>query len=105
MPARYVDDVVVPGMLHVAFARSDVARARIVRVDADLAREAEGVVAVLTAADLNDVLVGPMGATPVLSMGSVGPYKVLADDELRYVGDPYALVVARAAPWPRTPSS
>jgi carbon-monoxide dehydrogenase large subunit len=93
---RYVDDVVVPGMLHVAFARSDLARARIVRVDADAAREAEGVVAVLTAADLNDVLVGPMGATPVLSMGSVGPYKVLADDELRYVGDPYALVVARS---------
>ena len=61
---RYVDDVVVPGMLHVAFARSDLARARIVRVDADAAREAEGVVAVLTAAELNDVLVGPMGATP-----------------------------------------
>ena len=30
---RYVDDVVVPGMLHVAFARSDIARGRIVGVD------------------------------------------------------------------------
>ena len=92
---RYVDDVVVPGMLHVAFARSDIARGRIVGVDVAAAREAHGVVAVLTAVDLNHVLVGPMGATPVLSMGPPGPNKVLADDEVRYVGDPYTLVVAK----------
>jgi carbon-monoxide dehydrogenase large subunit len=91
---RYVDDVVIPAMLHVAFARSDMARARIVDIDVTAAREAEGVRAVLTARDLNQVLVGAMGATPVLSMGSTGPFKVLADDEVRYVGDPYALVVA-----------
>ena len=71
--ARYVDDVVVPGMLHAAFARSDVARGRITRIDVDAAAaRAEGVVAVLTAADLNHLLAGPMGATPVLSMGSAG---------------------------------
>ncbi len=91
---RYVDDVVVPGMLHVAFARSDVARGRIVGIDVTAARAAEGVVDVLTADNLNHVLVGPMGATPVLSMGAPGPSKVLADDEVRYVGDPYAMVVA-----------
>jgi len=91
---RYVDDVVVPGMLHVAFARSDIARGRIVGVDAAAARDADGVVAVFTAAELNQLLAGPMGATPVLSMGPAGPNKVLADDEVRYVGDPYALVVA-----------
>jgi carbon-monoxide dehydrogenase large subunit len=93
---RFVDDVVVPGMLHVAFARSDIARGRIVAVDITDAREATGVVAVLTAADLNHLLAGPMGATPVLSMGPPGPNKVLADDEVRYVGDPYALVVAES---------
>ncbi len=91
---RYVDDIVVPGMLHVAFARSDLARGRIVDIDVEAARGATGVVAVLTAADVNHLLVGPMGATPMLSMGAAGPYKVLADDEVRYVGDPYALVVA-----------
>ncbi len=93
---RYVDDVVVPGMLHVTFARSDLARARIVAVDTEAAKQLEGVVAVLTAADLNPLLAGPMGATPVLAMGPPGPNKVLADDELRYVGDPYALVVAES---------
>jgi carbon-monoxide dehydrogenase large subunit len=94
---RYVDDLSVPGMLHVAFARSDIARGRLVGVDTTTARAAPGVVAVLTAADLNHLLAGPMGATPVLEMsgGSYdGPYKVLADDEVRYVGDPYAMVVA-----------
>ncbi len=40
---RYVDDVVVPGMLHVAFARSDFARARIVGIDVSGARGAPGV--------------------------------------------------------------
>ena len=102
---RYVDDVVVPGMLHVAFARSDIARGRLASVDVTAAREAAGVVAVLTAADLNHLIVGHMGATPVLSMGSVGPYKVLADDEVRYVGDPYAWWWRRAARWRRTHSS
>ena len=82
MPARYVDDVVVPGMLHVGVrAQRHRARSHRGRRRRPAAREAEGVVAVLTAVDLNDVLVGPMGATPVLSMGSLGPYKVLADDE------------------------
>ena len=50
---RYVDDVAVPGMLHAAFVRSDLPRARIVRIDADEARALPGVHAVLTGADLN----------------------------------------------------
>jgi len=93
---RYVDDVIVPGMLQIAFARSDVARGRILGIDVEEARAAEGVVAVLIAQDLNHLLAGPMGATPVLSMGPPGPFKVLADDEVRYVGDPYAMVVAES---------
>jgi hypothetical protein len=91
---RYVDDVVVPGMLHVAFARSDIARGRIVSIHTAAAAAVPGVVAVLTAADVNHLLAGPIAATPTLGMGSPGPHKVLADDEVRYVGDPYALVVA-----------
>ena len=38
-----------------------------------------------------------MGPTIALGPGSnPGPYKVLADDEVRYVGDPYAMVVAES---------
>jgi aerobic carbon-monoxide dehydrogenase large subunit len=90
----YVDDVVVPWMLHVAFARSYVARARIAGIEVTAAAAAEGVVAVLTAADLNHLLAGPIGATPVLAYVPDAPSKVLADDEVRYVGDPYAMVLA-----------
>jgi carbon-monoxide dehydrogenase large subunit len=88
----YVDDVTVPGMLHAHFLRSDLARARIVRIDADAARGAEGVVAVLTGADLNPHLIGDMHGT--LSMGDRGPLSPLADGDVRHVGDPVALIVA-----------
>jgi carbon-monoxide dehydrogenase large subunit len=90
----YVDDVVVPGGLHLAFARSDVARGRIAGIDRTGASRANGVVAVLTSADLNHLLAGPMGPTPMVDLGATSPNKVLADDEVRYVGDPYAVVVA-----------
>jgi carbon-monoxide dehydrogenase large subunit len=93
---RYVDDVAVPGALHVAFARSDIARGSIVSIDTAAAAAVPGVVAVLTAADINHLLAGPIAATPTLGMGSPGPHKVLADDEVRYVGDPYAIVVAQS---------
>ena len=49
----FVDDVVLPGMLHVAFARSPIARGRIRSIDTAMAREMPGVVAVLTAEDLD----------------------------------------------------
>jgi aerobic carbon-monoxide dehydrogenase large subunit len=93
---RYVDDVVVPGVLHVAFARSEIARGRIISVDTAAAAAIPGVAAVLTAGDVNHLLAGPIAATPTLGMGSPGPHKVLADDEVRYVGDPYAMVVAES---------
>ena len=51
---RYIDDVTVTGMVHATFVRSDVARARITRLDVEAARAADGVVAVFTAAELND---------------------------------------------------
>jgi aerobic carbon-monoxide dehydrogenase large subunit len=90
----YVDDVVVRGVLTVAFARSEVARARISRLDVDAARAAPGVVAVLTAADINPLLAGRMAATVVLDAVEAGPERALADGDVRYVGEPYAVVVA-----------
>ena len=48
---RYVDDVVLPGMLHAAFVRSPVARGALRGIDTSAARALDGVVAVYTAAD------------------------------------------------------
>ena len=65
---RYVDDVVVPGMLHAHFVRSDVARgASSASTSRPLARR-PGSIAVLTAAELNPLQQGPMRATPMLGM-------------------------------------
>ena len=95
---RYVDDVVVPGMLHAAFVRSDLARARITRLDVDAARALPGVRAVLTSAELN-AQPGSMQPTmfqadPPLS--PCAPLRPLADGDVRFVGDPVALVIAQS---------
>ena len=89
----FVDDVTRPGMLHACFVRSSIARARILGIDVTEALALPGVHAVFVAADLNpDVheawftLTGPdMPDTP---------RPPLAEDEVRFVGDPVALVVA-----------
>src|SRR5437870_1729010 len=78
-------------MLHATFVRSDVARARLTRVNTSAARALDGVVAVLTGADLNPILAGDMHATVGLGWGA--PLQPLAGDDVRFVGDPIALVV------------
>jgi len=92
---RFVDDAVTPGTLHVAFARSDVARGTIVSLDVEAARAVDGVVAVFTGAQLNpevqDTWVdfeGPGGGTPM--------YRVLADGDVRFAGEGVAIVVAES---------
>ena len=52
--ARYVDDIPLPGdTLHLAFGCSDIAHGTITSIDLDAVRAADGVVAVLTADDLD----------------------------------------------------
>ena len=89
----FVDDIERPGMLHACFARSPLARGRIVSIDTAEARALPGVRAVFVAADLNPGVheqwhsqLGP--ASPET------PRPPLAEDEVRFVGDPVALVLA-----------
>jgi carbon-monoxide dehydrogenase large subunit len=90
---RYVDDVVVPGLLHAAFARSPHAHARIVRVDVDRARRVPGVVAVFTGREIASMTNAFVGLLPL--PGLYHPmHPALAVDRVRLVGDPVALVVA-----------
>src|SRR3954470_19856361 len=88
----YVDDIVLPGMLHAAFVRSPVARARIVSIDTAAAKALPGVRAVLTAADLNHLATGyaPKDGAPPQNP----PTRALADAVTAYVGDPGGIVVA-----------
>ncbi len=91
---HFVDDVMLPAMLHCTFVRSDIARGRIVRVDVEEARALPGVVAVFTAADLNEHA-GAMQPTMLMEMGGA-PLRPLAAADVRFVGDPIALVVAES---------
>src|SRR6266481_1656970 len=58
--AHYVDDIVLPGLLHIAFVRSPYAHAKIRSVDVSKAQAAPGIVLVLTGADVR----GSIGAVP-----------------------------------------
>lgn len=91
----FVDDVTRPGMLHAHFVRSPFARARIEGVEIDEALAVPGVLSVFTAGDLN-------GDVQELWYSSQGkrspstPLPPLAADEVRFVGDPVALIVAES---------
>ncbi|GAB4579187.1 MAG: molybdopterin-dependent oxidoreductase [Anaerolineales bacterium] len=96
--ALFVDDVNLPGILHVAFVRSPYAHARILRVDASAARGREGVVAVYSAGDLGaywrkgPLLVSPPPIERLTFHERTQP--ILARDKVRHVGEPVAAVVA-----------
>lgn len=96
--ALFVDDVNLPGMLHVAFLRSDHAHARINSIDVSAALEREGIVAVYTAADLGDYWQpGPLLVPPppierlTFNQRTQVP---LAKEKVTHVGEPIAMIVA-----------
>jgi carbon-monoxide dehydrogenase large subunit len=90
---RYVDDIPMPGALHVAFVRSDVARGRIVSVDTAAAAQMPGVVAVYTAGDLEPLLHDSRTNDEIHLQGS-RPFRLFASGDVRSVGEAIAMVVA-----------
>lgn len=96
--AVFLDDVVLPGMLEVAFVRSDFAHARLGEVDASAALAMPGVHAVITAADLGDYWQpGPLLVPPPPIPGAVFHQRTqvpLVRDKVRHAGEPIAAVVA-----------
>ncbi|HXV42389.1 MAG TPA: xanthine dehydrogenase family protein molybdopterin-binding subunit, partial [Anaerolineae bacterium] len=98
--AQFVDDIHIPGALHVAFKRSDYAHARIISLDLETAKSMPGVVAVYTAADLGDfwqpspLLVPPPPAEYVVFNQRTGGQ--LAKDKVRHVGEAVVMVVAES---------
>lgn len=104
---QYASDVCVSGQLEAYFVRSTVARGRIARIDTSGAKACGGVVAVFTADD------APLDPLPPFLWSQIPPIieeevrpivrdaaqKALAAGEVRYVGEPVAMVVgtSRAA--------
>lgn len=95
---RFVDDIRLPDLHHVALVRSTHARARLVRVDLTAVRALPGVVA-FVAADFPE-LAAPLPAlnaeptNPYVVFDSPRPPPVLARGDVRHVGEVIAVVVA-----------
>jgi carbon-monoxide dehydrogenase large subunit len=96
---QFVDDINRPNQLYACFVRSPIAHARIAGIDASAALEVEGVVAVLTGADLAADGMGglPCGWGIHSKDGSpmVEPaHPPLVTDAVKHVGDQVAVVLA-----------
>jgi aerobic carbon-monoxide dehydrogenase large subunit len=92
----WTDNMVLPGMLHVAVLRSPVAHARITSIDVSAAKDAPGVVAVFTGQDLKDEQGSIPCAWPV-TPDMVNPgHPSIAVDQVNHVGEAVAVVVARS---------
>jgi aerobic carbon-monoxide dehydrogenase large subunit len=90
---RYVDDIRLPGTLHLAILRSVHAHAVITGIDVSSARAAPGVRLVLPGADLSGKI-GNIKPNWVIPGTVVPDRRVIAVDRVRFVGECVALVVA-----------
>ncbi|MBI3966568.1 MAG: xanthine dehydrogenase family protein molybdopterin-binding subunit [Chloroflexi bacterium] len=85
---KFVINHEAPGMLHAKVFRSTVAHGRITRLDTSAAERSSGVVGVLTGRDLANPAINPW-------YGPVFPDRpVVANQKVRYVGEPVAVVIA-----------
>jgi aerobic carbon-monoxide dehydrogenase large subunit len=92
----YIDDIQVAGMLHAAFLRSPHGNAGFRIVDCERAASLAGVVRVLTAEDLADVVQGWQGVSRRFpSLVSPTQY-ALANGRATFQGEPVALVIAES---------
>ncbi len=92
---RYAGDIKLEGLAHVAFCRSTLPHARIRAVDRAVAAGMPGVLAVWTADDLPEVAAGlsDFGPPGIEQRGR----PILNRDEVNYVGQAFALVVAETS--------
>jgi len=96
---RYLDDLAFDELTHAAVLRSPHAHARIERIDTVAARAMPGVLTVLTAEDcrvdgLQPLLPSADTNTQTGERFAFAPQPLLAEDKVRYAGEPVALIVA-----------
>ncbi len=93
---KYVDDVKLAGMLHLALVRSPHAHATIKNIDVSAAAAVPGVETVFTGADLQEQM-GSLPAGWVLEDMVAPDHPPIAFEKVRVVGDAVAAVVADSA--------
>lgn len=91
---RYVDDVVLPRMVHVAFLRSPHARAKIEAIDVTAALEIPGVIRVFTGAEIAEACTPWVAVLAHLKGLKSAPQHAVAVEQATWVGEPVAAIVA-----------
>jgi carbon-monoxide dehydrogenase large subunit len=93
---QYVTDVVLPRMAHVAFVRSPHAHARIKKIDSAEAKKASGVIAIVTGAELAQVITPWVGVLTHLKGIKSAPQHAIAVDRACWQGEAVCAVVAKS---------
>ncbi|MDN7177444.1 xanthine dehydrogenase family protein molybdopterin-binding subunit [Caballeronia sp. SEWSISQ10-4 2] len=98
---QYTDDVVLPRQTYAVFLRSPYAHAKIRSIDITAAKEAPGVVAIFTGADMAGENVGGLPCGWLIhnidgKPMNEPPHPVIAHTKVRHVGDQVALIVAES---------
>src|SRR6266853_1042674 len=93
---QYVDDIVLPRMVHVAYVRSPHAHAKIVRIETKKAAAMPGVVRIVTGAEIAMVVKPYVGVLTHLQGMRSPPQYPLAMEVARWQGEPVVAVVAQS---------
>jgi CO/xanthine dehydrogenase Mo-binding subunit len=92
---QYVSDIMLPRMVHVAFARSPYAHARIKAIDTAAAKQSPGIVAVVTGAELSKIITPWVGVLTHLKGIKSAPQHAIAVDRACWQGEAVCAVLAR----------
>lgn len=94
--ARYSAEIAYPRMAHLAIVNATIASGHVAGIDADAARSADGVLAVLTHEDLPRIATQPRLLPSLAGFAAPGESFVpMQDDVVHYAGQPVVLVVAQ----------
>lgn len=93
---RWTDNIVLPGMVHVAMVRSPFAHAKITGIDKSAAEASPNVVSVITGADVADVQGALPNAWPITPDQVAPAHPPIAVDRVVFAGEIVAVVVARS---------
>src|SRR3954468_24208617 len=94
---RWTDNIVLPGMLHLAMVRSPFAHATITSIDVSAAKTSTNVVDVLTGADFGAELGAIINAWPITPDQVTPAHWPMPSDRVAFAGEIVAVVIARTA--------
>ncbi|MEP6632557.1 MAG: xanthine dehydrogenase family protein, partial [Lapillicoccus sp.] len=94
---RWTDNIILPGMLHLAMVRSPYAHANITAINSTAAKSAAGVMGVFTGEDLKDVQGVNANAWPITADQKAPPHLPVVVKHVACAGEIVAVVVARSA--------